>query len=133
MGGGFFCWRESPAFACGQKSAILKDKKQRLLRGPAASAVHRRVRAARFHNCNAEPSEAVRIQYRRMEEAVLLTLTNTVSSGRESRESTNIGLNTCRRIMKMLGGSFETEEAGGVFNAEVRLPFSDNNFEETIK
>ena len=79
----------------------------------------------------AEPSEPIVIQYRRMEGAALLTLVNTVSSQRESRESTNIGLNTCRRIMRMLGGSFEAKEAEGVFTAELRLPFSDNNCEET--
>ena len=79
----------------------------------------------------AEPSEPIVIQYRRMESTALLTLVNTVSSQRESRESTNIGLNTCRRIMRMLGGSFEAKEAEGVFIAEVRLPFSDNNCEET--
>ena len=81
----------------------------------------------------AEPSEPIVIQYRRMESTALLTLVNTVSSQRESRESTNIGLNTCRRIMRMLGGSFEAKEAEGVFIAEVRLPFSDNNCEETKK
>ncbi len=81
----------------------------------------------------AEPSEPIVIQYRRMESTALLTLVNTVSSQRESRESTNIGLNTCRRIMRMLGGSFKAKEAEGVFIAEVRLPFSDNNCEETKK
>ena len=79
----------------------------------------------------AEPSEPIVIQYRRMEGVALLTLVNTVSSQRESRESTNIGLNTCRRIMRMLGGSFEAKEDEGVFTAELRLPFSDNNCEET--
>ena len=81
----------------------------------------------------AEPSQPVTIGYRREDETVVLTLTNTVSSQRESRESTNIGLNTCRRIMRMLGGSFETNEIAGVFTADLRLPFSDNNCKETIK
>ena len=78
-----------------------------------------------------EPSEPIQIQYRRIEGAALLTPANTVSSQRESRESTNIGLNPCRRIMRMLGGSFEANETACVFTAEVRLPFSDNNCEET--
>ncbi len=73
----------------------------------------------------AEPSEPIQIQYRRKDETVLLTLANAVSSRREDRESTNIGLNTCRRILKMLGGSFETKEVEGVFITELRLPVSN--------
>ena len=80
----------------------------------------------------AEPSAIIRIAYRREAEEALLTIANVVSSQRESKESTNIGLNTCRRIMRMLGGSFETNEIAGVFTAELRLPFSDNNCKETI-
>ena len=81
----------------------------------------------------AEPSAIIRIAYRREAEEALLTIANVVSSQRESKESTNIGLNTCRRIMRMLGGSFETNEIAGVFTADLRLPFSDNNCKETIK
>ncbi len=73
----------------------------------------------------AEPSEPIHIQYRRKDETVLLTLANAVSSRQEDRESTNIGLNTCRRILKMLGGSFETKEVEGVFITELRLPVSN--------
>lgn len=81
----------------------------------------------------AEPSAIIRIAYRREAGEALLTIANVVSSQRESKESTNIGLNTCRRIMRMLGGSFEAKETEGIFTAEVRLPFSNNNCEETIK
>ena len=81
----------------------------------------------------AEPSAIIRIAYRREAEEALLTIANVVSSQRESKESTNIGLNTCRRIMRMLGGSFETNEIAGVFTADLRLPFSDINCKETIK
>ena len=81
----------------------------------------------------AEPSAIIRIAYRRESGEALLTIANVVSSQRESKESTNIGLNTCRRIMRMLGGSFEAKETEGIFTAELRLPFSNNNCEETIK
>ena len=81
----------------------------------------------------AEPSAIIRIAYRRESGEALLTIANVVSSQRESRESTNIGLNTCRRIMRMLGGSFEAKETEGIFTAELRLSFSNNNCEETIK
>jgi signal transduction histidine kinase len=72
----------------------------------------------------AEPSKPVQIACHREDDQVLLTISNAVSSQRDNRESTNIGLNTCRRIMKMLGGSFETNEADGVFTVKLRLPFS---------
>ena len=73
----------------------------------------------------AEPSQPIRIAYHRDNDQVHLTVTNTVSALRDHRESTNIGLNTCRRIMRMLGGSFETKESDGVFSVNLRLPLSD--------
>lgn len=72
----------------------------------------------------ADPSKPIQIAYRREDGQVLLTLANTVSSQRDCRESTNIGLNTCRRIMKMLGGSFEADESDGIFTTKLRIPFS---------
>lgn len=80
----------------------------------------------------ADPSHPIRLAYHPEQGQVLLKLENTVSARRDHREHTNIGLNTCRRIMRMLGGSFETNETAGVFTAEVRLPISDNTCEESI-
>ena len=73
----------------------------------------------------AEPSQPVSIAYHRDEDQARLTITNTVSDLRDRRESTNIGLNTCRRIMRMHSGSFETKESDGVFSVDLRLPLSD--------
>lgn len=73
----------------------------------------------------ADPSQPVRIAYHRDEDQARLTITNTVSDLRHRRESTNIGLNTCRRIMRMHSGSFETKERGGVFSVDLCLPLSD--------
>lgn len=73
----------------------------------------------------ADPSQPVRIAYHRDEDQARLTITNTVSDLRDRRESTNIGLNTCRRIMRMHSGSFETKESDGVFSVNLRLPLSD--------
>lgn len=73
----------------------------------------------------AEPSEPVLIRYRRETSQVVLTLKNTAISGQDRIESTNIGLNTCHRILKMHGGSFETKECDGSFSAELRLPLSE--------
>ena len=58
------------------------------------------------------PSEPICIQYRRKDETVLLILADTASSRREDRESMNAGLNACRRILRIPGGSFEANEAG---------------------
>ncbi len=73
----------------------------------------------------AEPSKPIRIAYHREAGHVLLMLTNTVSSQRDRRESTNIGLNTCRRILRMHNGSFSAKEADEVFTVEIHLPLSD--------
>ena len=72
----------------------------------------------------AEPSRPVRIAYHREDNQVCLTITNTVSSQRDRRESTNIGLNTCRRILRMHDGCFETTESDGLFTVDIRLPVS---------
>ena len=73
----------------------------------------------------AEPLKPIRIAYGRDNGQILLTITNTISSLRDRKESTNIGLNTCRRIMRMLGGSFEANESEQFFTVELRLPFTN--------
>ena len=70
----------------------------------------------------AEPSEPIDIRYIRSEDQVALTIRNAISPLRDRRESTNIGLNTCRRILKMHHGSFDTAEADEAFTTEIRLP-----------
>ncbi len=70
----------------------------------------------------AEPAQPIHISYHRWGNQVFLTLSNTISSQRDRRESTNIGLNTCRRILRMHNGNFETKEENGVFTAELRVP-----------
>ena len=72
----------------------------------------------------AEPSKPVVIRYYRENSRVVLTLDNTIITGQDRIESTNIGLNTCRRILKMHGGTFETKESSDVFSAELCLPLS---------
>ena len=72
----------------------------------------------------AEPCKPIRIAYHREGNQVLLTITNTVSALRNRQESTNIGLNTCRRIFRMHDGCFETLESDGLFTVEIRLPVS---------
>ena len=46
---------------------------------------------------------------------VVLILKNAVVSGHDRIESTNIGINTCRRIIRMHGGSFDTEEVDSCY------------------
>ncbi len=70
----------------------------------------------------AEPAGPIRIAYHRDGDQVCLTVTNTVSALRDRRESTNIGLNTCRRILRMHAGYFKTLESDGLFTVEILLP-----------
>lgn len=72
----------------------------------------------------AEPSQPIRISYHRDGNQVHITITNTVSVLRDHRDSTNIGLNTCRRILKMHDGDFETLESDGLFTVKIRFPIS---------
>ena len=73
----------------------------------------------------AEPAEPVLIRYRRESSQFVLTLKNTAISGQDRIKSTNIGLNTCRRILRMHGGRFKTEKNNDVFSVELCLPLSE--------
>lgn len=70
----------------------------------------------------AEASRPIRIGYLRQADQAVITISNAISPQRDRRESTNIGLNTCRRILRTHGGRFETREEEGIFTAELRLP-----------
>ena len=37
-------------------------------------------------------------------------------------ESNEIGLQTCKKIMQQMGGSFETQKQGGIFISRLYLP-----------
>ena len=73
----------------------------------------------------ADPSQPIEISYRREDDQVRLTLRNHVSPQRDQRESTNIGLSTCRRVLQYHGGSFETAEQDSVFRADAILPLTN--------
>lgn len=70
----------------------------------------------------ADPAQPIEISYGRKDGQVRLTLLNHISPQRDKRESTNIGLNTCRRILQHHGGSFETKEDVGIFQVDLALP-----------
>lgn len=70
----------------------------------------------------ADRERPIRLSCRREGTAVRLELSNAVSPRRDKKESTNIGLNTCRRILQYHGGAFQAEEAEGRFRVTVTLP-----------
>ena len=73
----------------------------------------------------AAKSEPVSIRYYRENNRVVLILKNAVVSGHDRIESTNIGINTCRRIIRMHGGSFDTEEVDSCYCVRLSLPVYD--------
>lgn len=58
----------------------------------------------------------------RSDDGLLLRIENQISPDRDERESTNIGLNTCAKIVRYHGGSFDYREESGRFITEIRLP-----------
>ena len=70
----------------------------------------------------ADSSRPISIAFRRTGNQAQLLLRNFISPARNHRESTNIGLNTCRRIMDYHNGSFETAEHNGIFEVVLQLP-----------
>ena len=73
----------------------------------------------------ADPAQPIEITCRRKSDTVLLRVSNAVSSQANKRQSTNIGLNTCRRILSMHNGNFEAREQEGRFVVELSLPLSE--------
>ena len=72
----------------------------------------------------ADPAQPIRIAFQRKENQIVLNICNAISPQRNSRESTNIGLNTCRRILEYHGGTFETKEQDERFEVYLTLPIA---------
>ena len=70
----------------------------------------------------ADDRQPIDVAIRRVNNEVQLCVTNTVSPARNQRQSTNIGLNTCKRILSMHNGSFRSCEEGTIFSVELSLP-----------
>ena len=70
----------------------------------------------------ADPAQPVRIACRREGDSAVLTVSNAIVPGRDEKQGTNIGLGTCRRILQVHGGTFETREEKGVFSVTIDLP-----------
>lgn len=70
----------------------------------------------------ADPQSAIRFTYQKKDGELCLSISNAISAAREKRESTSIGLITCRRIIGYHRGTFDTNEAGNRFCVTVSLP-----------
>lgn len=73
----------------------------------------------------ADPGKPVEVAFARKGEQVQLRVSNHISPLRDKRESTNIGLNTCARVMEYHNGTFTSTEEGGVFTATLTLPLGE--------
>ena len=70
----------------------------------------------------ADPDTIIRIDYRRESDYLILIISNGTRADQSKRESTSIGLNTCRRIIEYHGGSFMALEEACRFFVRVSLP-----------
>lgn len=70
----------------------------------------------------ADVAHPVELAYWREEGNAHISISNHISPQRDKRQSTNIGLNTCGKILRCHGGSFSYQEEDGRFRAEVVLP-----------
>lgn len=73
----------------------------------------------------ADIAEPVELSYRQVGSEVHLALTNRISAQRDEKVSSNIGLNTCSRIIQYHGGTFSTWEEAGHFNVTITLPLEE--------
>ena len=72
----------------------------------------------------ADPVWPVEISCRREGKSLRLEITNLIPSQQTRKESSNIGLATCRRIIRYHDGSFSAGQDGRVFRVEILLPLS---------
>ena len=70
----------------------------------------------------ADPKMPIIMRYERKNDHLHLSVSNGSRPDQNKRESTSIGLNTCRRIMEHHGGTFASEEHDGVFSVSVTIP-----------
>lgn len=71
---------------------------------------------------HADRSARVAVMARMENGLLLLDLVNGVPERPNAAESTRIGLQTCRKILREMGGSFETRQEDGKFLVELALP-----------
>ena len=70
----------------------------------------------------ADPKRFVKFSYQRSGNKLLLTILNGIAPDREKKDSTQIGLGTCRRIIEFHGGTFTASEKGTLFSVILELP-----------
>ena len=70
----------------------------------------------------ADPSKPVEIAFACRNEKIQLQVVNHISPFRDKRESTNIGLNTCVRVMEYHNGTFTFTEESDIFTATLTFP-----------
>ena len=71
---------------------------------------------------HADKKSRVTVLVRLEDGRLVIDLANGVPLRPNSAESTKIGLQTCRKIIREMGGSFETQVEEGKFLAEIALP-----------
>jgi len=71
---------------------------------------------------HADKKSRVTVLARLEEDKLILDLANGVPLRPNAAESTKIGLQTCRKIIREMGGTFETQMEEGKFLAEIALP-----------
>ena len=70
----------------------------------------------------ADPVGAVWIACEKKEKTFQISIYNAVRKEAKPQESTGIGLNTCKRLIKQMGGSFCAENDGSYFAVTIDLP-----------
>ncbi len=73
----------------------------------------------------ADPEKPIEILCSREGNEACLRIANAVKAQSNPVTGTNIGLNTCQRILSMHNGRFQSEETDGRFVVELALPLSD--------
>lgn len=70
----------------------------------------------------ADRSQPVQVCYEQQTDRLIVSFRNAVAPGTDGRESNQIGLRTCAKIMEAHGGRFHCLQGGGCFEVRVEFP-----------
>lgn len=70
----------------------------------------------------ADPKDMIWISYQKQENRISLSIHNGIDPNHRKKESSGIGLNTCKRVITKMGGEFQAKSDGDRFCVIIDLP-----------
>lgn len=80
----------------------------------------------------ANPAKPVIIRYQVNKESLFIQIENHINTEMQSRNSTGIGMKTCKRIIEEHNGQISVTDNQNIYSVYIQLPLLNNNIERNI-